>query len=109
MKLIKPALGLAVAALVAGALALALGTATPASAARICKSPVTGSGTAKNNEPLAKSRAKDNWRTNALAAYGNGYGLWLNASGVSLTCNASGKFGNKTWNCAATATPCKGV
>lgn len=80
---------------------------SPRPLAADCKAALTGHGSAKNNEPLAKARAKDNWRDRAGSLYGYAYQHWLKASGPQLTCSASGRFGNRTWNCAATAQPCK--
>lgn len=71
-----------------------------------CKPSVTGNGSAKNNEPLAKSRAKDDWRNKAAGTYGSHYQFWLHSSGKQLSCSRSGGLGNRTWTCAAISQPC---
>lgn len=70
-----------------------------------CNTSVTGTGSAKNNEPLAKSRAKDDWRDKAAASCSSA--SWVKSDGKQLVCGRSGKLGNRTWTCAATSTPAK--
>lgn len=72
-----------------------------------CKNSVTGDGNARNNELLAKSRARDDWRDKAGALYGAAYQLWIKSSGKQLTCSRSGGLGNRTWTCAAISQPCR--
>jgi hypothetical protein len=71
-----------------------------------CKPSITGNGSAKNNELLAKSRARDDWRDKARNAYGGHYQYWLNSIGKQLACSRSGGLGNRTWTCAAISQPC---
>ncbi len=76
--------------------------------AKTCKSvSVTGNGTAKNNEFLSKTRAKNNWSSVAVQTYGNGWGIWVISNGKNLTCSRSGPLGNRTWTCAAISRPCR--
>jgi len=72
-----------------------------------CSTSVSGNGTAKNNELLAKMRAKDSWRTNAASTCGTGYDQWLKSNGKQLACSRSGSFTNRTWTCTAISTPVK--
>ena len=71
-----------------------------------CKVSETGNGSAKNNEWLAKKRAKDDWRNKVGNLYGSHYQHWLHSSGKQLTCSRSGGVGNRTWTCAAISQPC---
>jgi hypothetical protein len=82
-------------------------TAHPGSAAADCKPSVTGHGSAQNNNALAKSRAKDNWRDVANAAYGNKYKHWVKSNGKNLYCGRSGGLGHRTWTCDAVSNPCR--
>lgn len=93
--------------LIISPLVLSKAASSPGPVPADCKPSITGYGSAKNNEPLAKARAKDDWRDRAKGQHGGGYQHWLKAAGPQLTCSASGRFGNRTWNCAATAQPCK--
>lgn len=70
-----------------------------------CQAPVSGTGVAKANTVLARTRAVDDWRTAARNTYGNGYGIWLKAVNKGMTCQISGSF-PKTHSCTAVATPC---
>ena len=72
-----------------------------------CKASVTGNGSAKNNEQLAKSRAKDDWKSNvANIPLGVNYQLWIKSKGKQLTCSRTGGVGKRVWNCAAISQPC---
>lgn len=90
-----------------GALAFATAASGPVTLLGDCKSTLTGNGSAKNNEPLAKIRAKDDWRDKAGAAYGFAYQHWIKSSGKNLSCSRSGGLGNRTWTCAAISQPCR--
>jgi hypothetical protein len=70
-----------------------------------CQAPVSGTGAAKANTVLARTRAVDDWRAAARNTYGNGYGIWLKAVNKGMTCQISGSF-PKTHSCTAVATPC---
>ncbi len=71
-----------------------------------CKNSETGNGSAKNNNALAKSRAKDDWRNKVGNLHGGSYQHWIKSSGKQLTCSRSGGVGNRTWTCAAISKPC---
>ena len=70
-----------------------------------CQAPVSGVGSAKGNNTLARTRAVDGWRTVARNTYGNGYGIWLKAANKGMSCQITGSF-PKTHSCTAVATPC---
>lgn len=91
-----------------GALALlaaTLGAAGPALAGS-CKTTETGTGEAKNNELLAKSRAREDWRNTVQRKHGGAFDNWAKSTPKSLQCNTTGSLGRRTSKCSAVSTPC---
>lgn len=96
--------GIAMAAMVL--VAAGIEAAPAVAAGKVCQNPVSGSGSAKANTPLARSRAEQAWSDAARNAYGQGHGMWVKAESRSMTCVITGRT-PKTHTCTATAQPCK--
>lgn len=86
------------------AIALVLGAG---GAAAECLAEVSASGTAQNNQLLAESRAKENWRDAVKNTSGIHFQHWLKASDKNCNCSHIGKPGRRTWTCKAVAKPCR--
>ncbi len=96
----------AVLSLMAATALLSLGAPDIAAAGSCKPTSITGSGSAKNNEPLARSRARDDWRDKAKAAHGPVFQHWIKAVNANVSCTATGRIGSRTWQCTALARPC---
>jgi len=84
-----------------GATALLASFLLSGAAHAACKPKIFGSGTGPN-AGIATNKAIQNWRVNALAAYGAGFDNWLKAQSRGRRCVVSGKL----TTCRVWGNPC---